>query len=724
MQLSEKILSFFPGLRSLSANNSAPTVESSTPAKDGISLFDQIQSQVQTEESTTQSTTNRQSTLDIATNPALYSVGVPVDGGLMMVGQSMTVSSAALQEVGTEYASMSESHMSAFVDAEFETADCARSMTALGSFTKELRHVVPFQTIAVTPPTKNDAGVVVSIPTDELTQDSMEALAKLLEKYGVATTGFMRESESEVRPMESELLQPSVSESALILGVHIPVQPTHESATMNMDPEYHDAPQSLDPLSRLSSMNSSDPALLINSSKVGSHADTTLDEPHGMTVDHMKGGSTVSDPLADSSTEKLLDTGAERRRGIHGLRTESEDSPSFDKDHLRNVASMNIRVHEKASHDSQSPEQLESAGTNLDGIPQAVPSPESGVSMTARAQSEGVAQSAQPEQHRSRVDEAAGTLDVLLKKTPAIGKGQGRDSENLQQVNSRRDRVTSTNDDGVRHDEPTSSTDAGTLVVNAANTANGTAANSSGSSFADTHREGSEHTLGARDVSSSEGKVQARTQTESPATHMASTPDAPTNVGNLHAVAVGTQQTRGSVRVAADAGLSSGARVFRVTMERFVPQASAILSNMAEQTESTAKLILTPESLGTIVVNMKMQEHQSTVHLEVANAGTRDLVQANIGLLKDQCAAQGVRLENVAVTVREPEASPMRYENGNQQSRQQRREDAEARSAFVRSGSRHDSDRMSGDDARGSARERGQGQRRRPSDDSKFERYA
>lgn len=721
MQLSEKILSFFPGLRSRSTTDSAPSAKTSTPAQDSASLFDRVQSQVQAESSTPQPTTYRESTLEVSTSPTLYAAGAPIDGRLATAGQPVSMLSAVVQEVGSEYASMSGRDFGEFLNTEFDTVDCAQSMTALGSFTNELRHVVSFQTIAVTPPTKSDAGVVVSIPTDELTQDSMEALAKLLEKYGVATTGFMRESESEVRPMETEFLQPSVSESALILGVHIPVQPTHESASMNVDPEYRDAPQSLEPLSRLSSMSLSDPAMPLSSTKLGSHADTSSDEPHGKTVDHMKSGSTVSDPLADSSTEKLPEAGVERRRGIHGLRTESEDSPSFDNDHLRNVASMNIRVHEKASHDSQSPEQLESAGTILDGSPQAVPSPESGVSMTARAQSEGVAQSAQPEQHRSRVDEAAGTLDVLLKKSPAVVKG--RDSESLKQMNGRA-RATSTTDESTRHDEPTSPADAGTLVVNAANTANGASANSSGTSFADTHREGSEHTLGARDVSSSEGKVQARTQMESPATHMASTPDAPTNVGNLHAVAVGTQQTRGSVRVAADAGLSSGARVFRVTMERFVPQASAILSNMAEQAESTAKLILTPESLGTIVVNMKMQEHQSTVHLEVANAGTRDLVQANIGLLKDQCAAQGVRLENVAVTVREPDASPMRFENGNQQSRQQRREDAEARSAFVRSGSRHDSDGMSGDDARGSARERGQGQRRRPSDDSKFERYA
>lgn len=721
MHLPEKILSFFPGLRSLSTTNSTPAAEPSTSAKDVLSLYDQIHSQVHADASTAPSKSARESTLDVSTNPTVYAAGAPADGLLVTVGHSMAMSSGVLQEIDAEYASVSGGAVSEFVDAEFDTADCARSMTALGSFTTELRHVVPFQTIAVTPPTKNDAGVVVSIPTDELTQDSMEALAKLLEKYGVATTGFMRESESDVRPIESDLLQPSVSESALILGVHIPVQPTHESASMNVDPEYRDTPQSLEPLSRLSSMSLSDPAMPLSSTKLGSHADTSSDEPHGKHVDLMTSASTVSDPLADSSTEKLPEAGAERRRGIHGLRTESEDSPSFDKDHLRNVASMNIRVHEKASHDSQSPEQLESAGTNLDGIPQAVPSPENGVSMTARARSEGAAQSALPEQHRSRVDEAAGTLDVLLKKSPAVVKG--RDSESLKQMNGRA-RATSTTDESTFHDERTSSADAGTLVVSAANTANGTAANSSGTSFADTHREGSEHTLGARDVSSSEGKVQARTQMESPATHMASTPDAPTNVGNLHAVAVGTQQTRGSVRVAADAGLSSGARVFRVTMERFVPQASAILSNMAEQAESTAKLILTPESLGTIVVNMKMQEHQSTVHLEVANAGTRDLIQANIGLLKDQCAAQGVRLENVAVTVREPEASPMRYENGNQQSRQQRREDTEARSAFIRSGSRHDSDRMSGDDARGSARERGQGHRRRPSDDSKFERYA
>ncbi|MFM8569047.1 MAG: hypothetical protein ACKOB6_05545, partial [Candidatus Kapaibacterium sp.] len=111
-----------------------------------------------------------------------------------------------------------------FLETEFDTADCDRSVMALGSFTQEQRHVVPFQTLAVTPPTKCDTGVVVSILTDELTQDSMEALARLLEKYGVATTGFSSASGSSLHATREDGIEPaSVSESALILGEHIPV---------------------------------------------------------------------------------------------------------------------------------------------------------------------------------------------------------------------------------------------------------------------------------------------------------------------------------------------------------------------------------------------------------------------------------------------------------------------------------------------------------------------
>jgi hypothetical protein len=52
--------------------------------------------------------------------------------------------------------------------------------------------------------------------------------------------------------------------------------------------------------------------------------------------------------------------------------------------------------------------------------------------------------------------------------------------------------------------------------------------------------------------------------------------------------------------------VGAGPRVFRVVMEKFVPQTTAIVSHLAEHAESTAKLILTPESLGTIVVNMRI----------------------------------------------------------------------------------------------------------------------
>lgn len=135
MHLPEKILSFFPGLRSLSVTNSTPAVEPPTSAKDGLSLHDQIQSQVQADASTAPSKSTRESTLDVSTNPTFYAAGAPDDGRLVTVVHSMAMSSGVLQEIDAEYASVSGGDVSEFLNAEFDTADCAWSMTALGSFT-------------------------------------------------------------------------------------------------------------------------------------------------------------------------------------------------------------------------------------------------------------------------------------------------------------------------------------------------------------------------------------------------------------------------------------------------------------------------------------------------------------------------------------------------------------------------------------------------------------
>jgi flagellar hook-length control protein FliK len=119
-----------------------------------------------------------------------------------------------------------------------------------------------------------------------------------------------------------------------------------------------------------------------------------------------------------------------------------------------------------------------------------------------------------------------------------------------------------------------------------------------------------------------------------------------------------------------------------------------------------------------------MQEQEGKLHLEVSNSSTRALVEANMGILKEQCAAQGVNFGQVTVSVREQEASFGRFEQSGQQARQQRREDQESRAAFARGSHSETTGRNSKDERSETPSRRRSGGRQATSGDSKFERYA
>lgn len=778
MQLPEKLLSFFPGILSrIERASSGDLTPSGSTAEEFDSTFHSIH-------------TKAQADIDSCAEHGFGAASPTTPDG------SATIDSSGYSQKQGSFVAfghpMSSIFPAQYVDAgmnllgkvpvnemvmtgTYENPEYAESVMTLGSFTHELRSVVPFQTLAVTPPTKSDAGVVVSIPTDELTQDSMEALAALLAKYGVATTGFTGESDADVRVAESDTeTQPSVSEKTLILGVHLPVMNAphraENSPLAESDAESYD--ESVSPTS-------------------SNRFDYTVD--HVKNAGHNESSETGSVALNSTEHQRNTYTGgslaenvsrATRSRGINGLRGDDEsaskmimqDAPSvsvhgtaggkstatfgmLDEQLMSGVQSIQSRIsgnggiksadvtadvtaaassldelHESVRGNMMLPSSAAQAfpanelrnGDAVEGLDRKEPVLETGHSSDVKSAAHAEAASVNPmnkkvDDYSANVDEHVGALDALSKRMLAVPT-KGRDTDASKEKNTQarlqsRDsgkarlviEVHSDNEGAVslRGGESVGRRDSAVAPVFAHDAR-------FQSAVFDTNEKPHDSVSKLHDAHAIEkmpaasfdgGDVQART-------------------AGMSIVPTSTPEMRGVVRPSGFVGSETGARVFRVTMERFVPQTSSIISNLAEQSESVAKLIITPESLGTIVVNMKLQEQQNSLHLEVTNAVTRDLVQANIGILREQCASQGVRLENVSVTVREQDSSPGRYDHGNQQSRNHRREDSDARSTFVRSGIREDSRGMNREESNRSNRDPRQNQRRRQAGDSNFERYA
>ncbi len=125
-------------------------------------------------------------------------------------------------------------------------------------------------------------------------------------------------------------------------------------------------------------------------------------------------------------------------------------------------------------------------------------------------------------------------------------------------------------------------------------------------------------------------------------------------------------------------------RTFRVPIEQLPNNAGMVIRSMQEAQEGQARLILRPEALGTVVVNLNLQEQVRTVHMEVANDAARQAVESQIGQLHAELARNGVQVDTIRVSVRESEQNNTNT-SAHQHSSQQKHEDREARTQFLRS---------------------------------------
>ncbi len=165
-------------------------------------------------------------------------------------------------------------------------------------------------------------------------------------------------------------------------------------------------------------------------------------------------------------------------------------------------------------------------------------------------------------------------------------------------------------------------------------------------------------------------------------------------------------------------------RVFRVPVDNFSANTSVIVKNLSVSNGGAARLIMSPEALGTVVVNLNLQESQRSLSIEVANESARQAVESQMPQLREQLAQQGVRVDSIGVQVRDTEKTQNSQNSfQHQQSSQHKHEEREARASFARS-----FDQRSSTD--GEARGKGDSQRERRMKDQRrrssqaFEHYA
>ncbi|MFN4769603.1 MAG: flagellar hook-length control protein FliK [Candidatus Kapaibacterium sp.] len=720
MQLSEKLLSFFPALRSGATNSQRSQVpESSRTNPANGTSFHEIHSQLSNHENKNSIGASKSLRNESSRAPGSGTTGMPKNiakensvTAIAKAPVTAPIKASCAAPITTPCISINVPDSFVSLNEHSSTVTSADLGGIPTEFMNELAGIVSFTTLAAAPPSAEEADVIVSIPTSELTEDSLDSLNKLLAKHGVVTTGFLRD-ENDASSAAGEQLPEADStggvsaqaiESALILGVHIPlvVNTTADAETNTADVL-------------------SNPALTDLLAMPVPNSNHNIAE---QTPELMKYMELLNTPEAYSATTAASDVAASEnavqapespesksKRGIQGLSASVQGASSAPS----TSASTSVRVlAEQLPAEAVQPVELtvnvSAAAKALDAMtPTATVKNANNAVKKADTSANTVAASA-PDQGVFATPLAVSHEGVHAAAHAAPKKGRNNESE--QSSSGQQTQQQSTQETLAQE---SAADDAQHALKNAV-PADAELRSKSDVSFNALHAASQLDKAEVASASSTHSNELAANSTQS-----ASTPSTPTAASPLAAVAAPAEKA--SMRGVFDIP-KTDSRVFRVVMERFVPQTSAIVSNLVEQSQNTARLILTPDSLGTIVVNLAMQEKEGTLHLEVSNSSTRALVEANMGILKEQCAAQGVNFGQVTVSVREQEASFGRFEQSGQQARQQRREDQESRTAFARGSHSETSGRSSKDERSEPHSRRRGGGRQATSGDSKFERYA
>lgn len=143
--------------------------------------------------------------------------------------------------------------------------------------------------------------------------------------------------------------------------------------------------------------------------------------------------------------------------------------------------------------------------------------------------------------------------------------------------------------------------------------------------------------------------------------------------------------------------------VYKVPFESFVPTTSTVVKNFTQNHGGTVRMVLQPEALGTVVVQVRMNDRESALKIEVESHETKNLLDATMPQLQEQLTAKGVAMDSISVSVRTVEQTPSQNNstvssnavsystaqggasNQQQPNQRDRQDDRNARSGFLRS---------------------------------------
>ncbi|MDQ1264915.1 MAG: Flg hook protein, partial [Bacteroidota bacterium] len=122
----------------------------------------------------------------------------------------------------------------------------------------------------------------------------------------------------------------------------------------------------------------------------------------------------------------------------------------------------------------------------------------------------------------------------------------------------------------------------------------------------------------------------------------------------------------------------------KIYPQEFTANTLQILKNLPDNSSASARLILKPETLGTIFVEISIVDKNIKLNIKADSQEAARSIESQIGLLKDKLAGEGLKIESIDIEERQVDEDLANNKNNNG-SGSDAREDKKTRSEFVKS---------------------------------------
>ena len=149
----------------------------------------------------------------------------------------------------------------------------------------------------------------------------------------------------------------------------------------------------------------------------------------------------------------------------------------------------------------------------------------------------------------------------------------------------------------------------------------------------------------------------------------------------LHTVV--TKISNKGATISKTAEVSDFSLVKRIVPEDFPSTGLQLIKNLPENGSGTAKLILQPQALGTVIVEINMTQNKMRMDVKAETQEAVKMIENQLGSLKEKLASNGIITEKIDVSLNQENLQ--NFGNAGHFQKQGKREDKTARNAFIQS---------------------------------------